>query len=129
VIGKRVGEIAEMLDLTPFLDRRRYGSSDAKQKISLGRGLVRSDVAAVLFDEPLTVIDPHLKWQLRASSSRSTRSSSSPDLRHPRPDRGADLRRQVVVMHAGLWCRAARPRNCSSGRRTPSSATSSARRA
>ena len=23
------------------------------------------DVAAVLFDEPLTVIDPHLKWQLR----------------------------------------------------------------
>ena len=26
---------------------------------------MRSDVAAVLFDEPLTVIDPHLKWQLR----------------------------------------------------------------
>jgi glycerol transport system ATP-binding protein len=26
---------------------------------------VRSDVSAVLFDEPLTVIDPHLKWQLR----------------------------------------------------------------
>jgi glycerol transport system ATP-binding protein len=26
---------------------------------------VRSDVAAILFDEPLTVIDPHLKWQLR----------------------------------------------------------------
>jgi glycerol transport system ATP-binding protein len=26
---------------------------------------VRPDVAAVLFDEPLTVIDPHLKWQLR----------------------------------------------------------------
>src|SRR5690606_12013339 len=38
---------------------------DAKQKISLGRGLVRPDVAAVLFDEPLTVIDPQLKWQLR----------------------------------------------------------------
>jgi ABC-type sugar transport system ATPase subunit len=32
------------------------------QKISLGRGLVRPDVAAILFDEPLTVIDPHLKW-------------------------------------------------------------------
>ncbi|MFX5530390.1 ABC transporter ATP-binding protein, partial [Acinetobacter baumannii] len=26
---------------------------------------VRHDVAAILFDEPLTVIDPHLKWQLR----------------------------------------------------------------
>jgi glycerol transport system ATP-binding protein len=40
-------------------------AADAKQKISLGRGLVREDVSAVLFDEPLTVIDPHLKWQLR----------------------------------------------------------------
>ncbi|MEJ2037924.1 MAG: ABC transporter ATP-binding protein [Desulfosarcinaceae bacterium] len=26
---------------------------------------MRSDVAAILFDEPLTVIDPHLKWDLR----------------------------------------------------------------
>ena len=31
----------------------------------MGRGLVRTDVAAILFDEPLTVIDPALKWQLR----------------------------------------------------------------
>ena len=67
VIGKRVKEIAELLDLTPFLDRKAVRlSPDAKQKISLGRGLVRSDVAAVLFDEPLTVIDPHLKWELRS---------------------------------------------------------------
>jgi glycerol transport system ATP-binding protein len=33
--------------------------------ISLGRGLVREDVAAVLLDEPLTVIDPDLKFKLR----------------------------------------------------------------
>ena len=45
--------------------RARALSADQKQKISLGRGLVRPDVAAVLFDEPLTVIDPHLKWLLR----------------------------------------------------------------
>jgi glycerol transport system ATP-binding protein len=45
--------------------RNRGLAADAKQKISLGRGLVREDVSAVLFDEPLTVIDPHLKWQLR----------------------------------------------------------------
>jgi glycerol transport system ATP-binding protein len=65
-IRKRVGEIAEMLDMSGQLDQRAAGlSADAKQKISLGRGLVRSDVSAVLFDEPLTVIDPHLKWQLR----------------------------------------------------------------
>ena len=65
-IRQRVGEIAEMLDLSGQLDRRAAGlAADAKQKISLGRGLVRPDVSAVLFDEPLTVIDPHLKWQLR----------------------------------------------------------------
>ena len=56
-----------MLDLTPDLGRRARGlTADAKQKISLGRGLVRSDVSAVLFDEPLTVIDPALKWELRS---------------------------------------------------------------
>src|SRR6202049_832250 len=66
-IDARVAEIARLLDLTPFLDRKATRlTADAKQKISLGRGLVRSDVAAVLFDEPLTVIDPELKWQLRS---------------------------------------------------------------
>ena len=65
-IRKRVAEIAEMLDMSGQLDHRASGlAADAKQKISLGRGLVRPDVSAVLFDEPLTVIDPHLKWQLR----------------------------------------------------------------
>ena len=65
-IRQRVGQIAEMLELSGQLDTRAAGlAADAKQKISLGRGLVREDVSAVLFDEPLTVIDPHLKWQLR----------------------------------------------------------------
>lgn len=65
-IRERVGVIAEMLEMSGQLNQRAAGlAADAKQKISLGRGLVRPDVAAVLFDEPLTVIDPHLKWQLR----------------------------------------------------------------
>ncbi len=66
-IKQRVNRIAEMLELTESLPRRaRDLSADAKQKISLGRGLVRTDVAAILFDEPLTVIDPQLKWSLRS---------------------------------------------------------------
>jgi len=65
-IRQRVGAIAEMLEMSGQLNMRAAGlAADAKQKISLGRGLVREDVSAVLFDEPLTVIDPHLKWQLR----------------------------------------------------------------
>jgi len=66
-ITRRVKQIADLLDLSPYLNRKATRlTADAKQKISLGRGLVRSDVAAVLFDEPLTVIDPELKWQLRS---------------------------------------------------------------
>jgi glycerol transport system ATP-binding protein len=65
-IRQRVGRLAEMLEMSAQLNLRAAGlAADAKQKISLGRGLVREDVSAVLFDEPLTVIDPHLKWQLR----------------------------------------------------------------
>jgi glycerol transport system ATP-binding protein len=66
-IDRRVRDIAEMLDLSKTLDNRASGlTADGKQKISLGRGLVRSDVNVIMFDEPLTVIDPHLKWQLRS---------------------------------------------------------------
>jgi glycerol transport system ATP-binding protein len=66
-IDKRVREIAAMLDLSATLDKRASGlTADGKQKISLGRGLVRSDVNVIMFDEPLTVIDPHLKWILRS---------------------------------------------------------------
>ena len=77
------------------LGRRARGlTADAKQKISLGRGLVRSDVAAILFDEPLTVIDPQLKWLLRRKLKQiHERFQLEPGLRHPRPERGADLRR------------------------------------
>ena len=65
-LRQRVEEVADILELRADLSRRaRALSADQKQKISLGRGLVRPDVAAVLFDEPLTVIDPHLKWLLR----------------------------------------------------------------
>jgi glycerol transport system ATP-binding protein len=66
-IDARVAEIARLLDLSSDLNRKATRlTADAKQKISLGRGLVRADVAAILFDEPLTVIDPELKWQLRS---------------------------------------------------------------
>jgi glycerol transport system ATP-binding protein len=65
-LRRRVEDVAAILELGADLGRRaRALSADQKQKISLGRGLVRPDVAAVLFDEPLTVIDPHLKWLLR----------------------------------------------------------------
>ncbi|MCL4158836.1 UNVERIFIED_CONTAM: hypothetical protein GTU68_051710 [Idotea baltica] len=65
-IADRVQQIAKMIGMEAELGNRARGlTADAKQKISLGRGMVREDVNALLFDEPLTVIDPHMKWELR----------------------------------------------------------------
>ncbi len=75
-IAERVKQVAAMLELASDLHRMASGlTADMKQKISLGRGLVREDVRAILFDEPLTVIDPHLKWQLRGALKRVHRHS------------------------------------------------------
>jgi glycerol transport system ATP-binding protein len=66
-VRARVEEIAAMLEVGDMLrTRAAFLSPDNKQKISMGRGLVREDVNAIMFDEPLTVIDPHLKWKLRS---------------------------------------------------------------
>lgn len=66
-VDRRVRATLEMIDLVDWSGKRARGlTADQKQKISLGRGLVRSDVNAILFDEPLTVIDPHMKWVLRS---------------------------------------------------------------
>ncbi len=65
-IKGRVDQIAAMIGMEERLNFKARGlTADAKQKISLGRGMVREDVNAILFDEPLTVIDPHMKWELR----------------------------------------------------------------
>ncbi|HEY0213172.1 MAG TPA: ABC transporter ATP-binding protein [Paenirhodobacter sp.] len=65
-IRDRVAQIGRIIGMEEMLNRKAQGlTADAKQKISLGRGMVREDVNAILFDEPLTVIDPHMKWELR----------------------------------------------------------------
>ncbi|MBX2825330.1 MAG: ABC transporter ATP-binding protein, partial [Gammaproteobacteria bacterium] len=103
-VNKRVTEIAEMLDLTGSLHTRASGlTADGKQKISLGRGLVRADVNAILFDEPLTVIDPHLKWQLR-SKLKELHQRSQATMIYVTHDQTEALTfaDQVVVMHDGM---------------------------
>lgn len=65
-IKRRVGEVAEILGISEKLNRSAWRLGvDEKQLVSLGRGLVRDDVAVLLMDEPLTVIDPQLKFMLR----------------------------------------------------------------
>jgi glycerol transport system ATP-binding protein len=68
---RRAEEIAELLEIGHLLKQRARGlPADAKQLVSLARGLVRRDVSAILFDEPLTVIDPQKRWTLRQALKR-----------------------------------------------------------
>jgi glycerol transport system ATP-binding protein len=102
-IDARVHAVASMLGLTGELNRIASGlTADMKQKVSLGRGIVRDDVCAVLFDEPLTVIDPHLKWQLRGELRRVHRESNTTMLyvTHDQTE-ALTFADKVVVMHDG----------------------------
>jgi len=102
-IDTRVKEIAEMLELTSTLNNRAAGlTADGKQKISLGRGLVRANVNVIMFDEPLTVIDPHLKWVLR-SKLKELHQKINRTMIYVTHDQTEALTfaDQVVVMHEG----------------------------
>lgn len=102
-VDVRTREIAEMLDLEATLKKRASGlTADGKQKISLGRGLVRSDVNVIMFDEPLTVIDPHLKWMLR-SKLKELHQRVGATMIYVTHDQTEALTfaDQVVVMHEG----------------------------
>ena len=90
-------------ELTPTLQNRASGlTADGKQKISLGRGLARSDVNVIMFDEPLTVIDPHLKWVLR-SKLKELHQRIKRTMIYVTHDQTEALTfaDQVVVMHEG----------------------------
>ncbi len=102
-IDSKVKEIGEMLELTSTLNNKASGlTADGKQKISLGRGLVRSDVNVIMFDEPLTVIDPHLKWVLR-SKLKELHQKINRTMIYVTHDQieALTFADQVVVMHEG----------------------------
>lgn len=110
-VDERVREIATLLDMGGELDRKaRRLTADAKQKISLGRGLVRPDVAAILFDEPLTVIDPQLKWELR-SKLKALHKALDVTMIYVTHDQTEALTfaDTVVVMHDGRVVQVGRP--------------------
>lgn len=102
-VTERVQEIARMIGMEHMLGRKARGlTADAKQKISLGRGMVRKDVNALLFDEPLTVIDPHMKWELR-TQLKSLHHQFGHTMIYVTHDQTEALTfaDKVVVMHSG----------------------------
>ena len=64
-IDQRVNEAAQILGLTPYLDRYpRQLSGGQRQRVAMGRAIVR-DPQVFLFDEPLSNLDAKLRVQMR----------------------------------------------------------------
>ena len=69
-IERRVGQAAELLQITQLLDRRPDQlSGGQRQRVAIGRALVR-DAAVFLFDEPLSNLDAQLRNELRVEIKR-----------------------------------------------------------
>ena len=69
-VGRKVAEVAEMLELTELLGRKPAQlSGGQRQRVAMGRALIREPVAFLL-DEPLSNLDAKLRAELRAELKR-----------------------------------------------------------
>jgi len=72
-IDRKVGEAADILDLTEHLARKPANlSGGQRQRVAMGRAIVR-DPKAFLMDEPLSNLDAKLRVQMRAQVARIQR--------------------------------------------------------
>jgi multiple sugar transport system ATP-binding protein len=101
-VNAKVNEAAEILDLTPHLDRRPANlSGGQRQRVAMGRAIVRNP-KAFLMDEPLSNLDAKLRGQMRTSVSKIQKQLGTTTLyvTHDQTE-AMTLGDRVVVLRAG----------------------------
>jgi sn-glycerol 3-phosphate transport system ATP-binding protein len=101
-IETRVRRAAEILELTPFLQRKpRQLSGGQRQRVAMGRAIVR-EPAVFLFDEPLSNLDAKLRVQMRAELQALHRRLGTTSLyvTHDQVE-AMTLAHRMIVMNAG----------------------------
>jgi multiple sugar transport system ATP-binding protein len=102
-IRKKVGDAAEMLELTQHLDRKPANlSGGQRQRVAMGRAIVRSP-KAFLMDEPLSNLDAKLRVQMRTQIARIQKNLGTTTLyvTHDQTE-AMTLGDRVVVMRGGV---------------------------
>src|SRR5881392_4092478 len=101
-IDRKVGDAADILDLTDHLDRKPANlSGGQRQRVAMGRAIVRNP-KAFLMDEPLSNLDAKLRGQMRTSVSKIQKQLGTTTLyvTHDQTE-AMTLGDRVVVLRAG----------------------------
>jgi ABC-type sugar transport system ATPase subunit len=110
-IARRVGVVAEMLELGALMDRKPAElSGGQRQRVAMGRAIVR-EPAVFLFDEPLSNLDPALRQHMRAELKRLHRRLGA-TIVHVTHDQieALTLADRIVVLNGGAVQQVGTPR-------------------
>ncbi len=102
-VDKEVREIARILRITDFLDRKPSALSGGDmQRVAIGRALVRRP-KAMLMDEPIGALDAKLREEMRAEIKRLhvKQGSTTIYVTHDQIE-AMSLADRIVIMHEGV---------------------------
>ncbi|WP_029074532.1 ABC transporter ATP-binding protein [Kaistia adipata] len=102
-VDQRVREAAEILQITPYLDRLpKQLSGGQRQRVAIGRAIVR-DPKVFLFDEPLSNLDAALRVQTRIEINKLHERMEGVTMIYVTHDQveAMTLADRIVVLNAG----------------------------